>query len=280
MWFPLALATALFWGTGQVFVKTGLRYLTPLANNIVINILILLTYLPLGLYGGVSWNKLISTLPLILAATGLYTVYYYALEKGQVSLSGTIIASYPLVTIFLSRLFLLERTSTWQKYAIILILIGAALLAAPSQKQRKVKLFQAWLIWALASAICSGTGDFLSKIVIDRSSTYTLLFGSALAGIPVSLGLFAIDKKGRHLPKLKAGKIIPTLIGLLLMQFGGIAYSFGFSFGPASLVSSTSSSYAAISVILALIFLKEKLTRQQVIGVITTVSGIILIGLA
>ena len=95
----------------------------------------------------------------------------------------------------------------------------------------------------------------------------------------VAPALFLIDKKGRKLPPLKTKLFFPSLFGLLLLQIGVLAFDYALSFGTATLVTVTANTYVVISLILAIIFLKEKLTRQQLAGVLSVITGIILIGI-
>ena len=130
----------------------------------------------------------------------------------------------------------------------------------------------------IITALLIGFGDFLAKIVIGRIgvANYFLIYGiSYLPGLMISL---ALDKKGRRIPKISLKDWVSALIGATMVTGAGIFFFIALSKGPASLVAPVASSYTALTVILALIFLKEKLRKIQAFGVLLVVLGIILIG--
>lgn len=278
MWLPFALATALLWGTGQTFIKKGLFQVTPLVANTITGIITLVVFVPLGLYLGVDFSKVLPSLPFVFLITLMYMGYVYGLDKGQLSLSGTVISSYPLITIALSRLFLQETTSLLQKLAIFLVLGGVVVISLPKDWKQSFKL-HSWLVWALMVAVLNGSADFFSKVMIERTDLNTFIFTEGIGYFLVPILIFFIDKKGRVLPPLKFKLLWPIIFGIAFLQIGFLTFNAAFFFGPATLVTTAASAYTAISLFLALTILKEKITFIQFIGVLSIISGIILLGL-
>lgn len=225
---------------------------------------------------GVNFQKVLTILPLAIVAGSTYFIYYYAISKGQISLTGTILAAYPLTTIILSSLFLREQTNVFQKMAIGLILLGSVLIAMP--KNRKVK-FESWVWWAIMGALLTGFGDFLAKMAVNLSDTYTWLFTLGLAYIPLTLINIALDKKGRIIPKLTLRQAVPAVGGIVMISTGMIFFYLAFGKGLASLVTPVSSSYVVLTAVLAFIFLKEKINKIQLVGILSASLGIILLGI-
>ena len=96
--------------------------------------------------------------------------------------------------------------------------------------------------------------------------------------IPLSLLNYMIDKNNRKLPPFKKTTILPAILGGLALSLGNIFFFLAYGVGDASLVAPVSSTYAALTVVLAIIFLKEKVTKKQLGGIIFTIMGIILVG--
>lgn len=276
MWLVFSLLAALLWGVGQIFIKKGFTHLSPLIDNVLATIIDLLLWVPLALFMGVNFQKVLNILPLAIVAGSTYFIYYYAIFKGQVSLTGTILAAYPLTTIILSSLFLREQTSVFQKMAIGLILLGSVLIAMP--KNRKVK-FESWVWWAIMGALLTGFGDFLAKMAVNLSDTYTWLFTLGLAYIPLTLINIALDKKGRIIPKLTLRQAVPAVGGIVMISTGMIFFYLAFGKGLASLVTPVSSSYVVLTAVLAFFFLKERINKIQLVGIFSTSLGIILLGI-
>lgn len=280
MWFPFALSTALLWGVGQILAKKGFQHVSPLWSNIITAAIGFCIFIPLALLQGVEFAKIAGSVPLVLLVSASYQTYLYALEKGQVALSGTVIAVYPLITILLARLFLNETTSIYQKIAIVFVFVGIIIISLPKNiLQQKQRIFEPWLLWSLTAAVVIGTGDFIAKVAIDRTGINTYLFTQAFTSMFIVALLFTIDKQGRKHFSLTKSTFTPAILGYLFLELGILTFNYAFSFGTATLVTTVASAYVAISLILALVVLKEKLTKQQLGGALSVIFGIILLGL-
>ncbi len=69
----------------------------------------------------------------ILTASLLYLAFFYSIARGQISLTGTIVAGYPIVTIILSYIFLKEHLTFLQYGGIAFILSGGVFVALPGR---------------------------------------------------------------------------------------------------------------------------------------------------
>lgn len=280
MWFFFSLLAALLWGVGQVFAKRGLSYTSPLFNNLLATVVDVVFWMPVALTGGVEFGKFPAVFPLAVVAGATYFVYYYVITKGEISLTGTIQATYPLTTIILSAIFLHEQTNLFQKLATLLVISGSILIAIPNDKNLLKKFqFADWVYWAIAGSILIGFGDFLAKVAINKSNAYTWLFFLALAYLPCAFINFLLDKKGRFIPEFNLKKLLPSIIGVAMIGIGIIPFNLAFQYGLASLVGPISSSYVVLTAILAFVFLKERINRIQLLGILSTFSGIVLLGI-
>src|SRR3989344_3757394 len=105
MWLFFTLLAALLWGVSQVLIKKGFEETTPLFNNLFGALVILIIAIPFAMLNGAHFWLVPKMLPLTLLIALLLICFYYVLEKGQVSLTGTVLASYPVFTVVLSLLF-------------------------------------------------------------------------------------------------------------------------------------------------------------------------------
>jgi uncharacterized membrane protein len=282
IWFPLALSAAVCWSVGAVLVKRGFTSVAPLWNNIINNILAVLIWIPVVLI--LSRSRITVPPPgvllAILAASILYQFFYYSLSRGQVSLTGTVIAIYPMITILLSFLFLGERLSRLQYLAVGLILAGGVAVAFPNRKQVLHTAGLSWLPWGLVGAFCIGTGDFLSKLSINRIGSYSHIFIISLVAVALSGFNYLIDKPNRPKPRIFARSFLPAFIGILLHLLGALCFLLAFDHGPVSLISPVSSVYPALLALLAVKFLKEKISLIQGIGIAVITGGLVTIGMS
>ncbi|MBI4035181.1 MAG: DMT family transporter [Candidatus Chisholmbacteria bacterium] len=274
MWLVYTLAAAGLWGVGQVLTKRGLVQITPLWNNLVAYGWVIVIMIPWAVNGGVSWDRLPIIFPLTLLTAAAYSIYFYVVSRGEIALTGTINSAYPLATVILAKIFLGETTSGLQNLGIVATLVGAVLIAWP--KNIRVKL-ESWVWWGTAGAIIVGSADFLTKLIIGKSDVYTFTLSHELAFIPVLVGLWLMDKGGRSIPKFNLRSWWPTLTGVGMMQVGVLSFFIALSLGKASLVAPVSSIYQAITVVLAMIWLKEKVSLRQLTGIILAIGGILLL---
>jgi uncharacterized membrane protein len=279
MWLVYTLIAAVCFGVGQIFVKKGLQDISPLFNSVLGAVVAAVIMIPFGLIMGVNFHLVPLAFTYSLLITSLLMVYYYVAGKGQISLTGTIIAMYPLITVILSFIFLHENPTMTQKVAIFLTLAGAVFIAIPEKLSQIKTHIGGWFWWAIFCAIAAGTADFFTKVTINQSDTYTYLFSYGLAYLSIAFILLFLDKKGRKLPTFNKKLYLPTLVGVTIMETGLFFFYLAAGNGLISLVGPISSLYVAITVVLAWMFLKEKITKIQTLGIISSVAGIILISL-
>ncbi len=282
VWFPLVLGAALLWAVGGILVKKGYSGVTPLWYNILNNLLALVVWLPAAL----ALNRFRMPLPpwwillVILAAAAIYQVFYYSMSKGQVSLTATIIAGYPLFTILLSHLFLAERLAGWQYGGVALLLAGGVLVAIPRRVAPGAVRDLSWVLWGALGAASIGIGDFLSKFSVNRIGPYANLFFLAILNNAASGVNYLLDRENRQPPRLASRSFQFCLLGIVVHLVGALGFLSAFGFGPASLISSVSSIYPALLVVLAVIFLRDRISWRHVGGIGCIVGGLALVGLA
>ncbi|MBU0619250.1 DMT family transporter [Patescibacteria group bacterium] len=279
-WLIFALTAAVLFGSSQVLMKKGLSNISPLWNNIIGNILALL-WIPAALWlnqGKINWPSL-PILSLLIIAASFYCAYPYALNKGKVALTGTVIAICPLFTITMARLFLKESINSQQIVGAVIILISIVLVGLPKKNLDKSFRDLSWLKWGLGYAFLGGTADFLVKISANQIGAYSNILILTLIYQATSPINYWLDKSGRTLPKFSAKKFAPTLAGIIVLLAGSFIFLTSFDYGPVSLISPVTGSYPVVTVLLATTFLKEKLNAKQLTGIIGVILGIILVGM-
>lgn len=287
LWFLLAFVAALFWAIGHILLKRGFDHVPPLWNNILDKFLSLVLWTPVILF--LSGFKItvppLSIAVVIISAAALYHFFFYAISKGQISLTGTIVAGYPLFTILLSYFFLNEKLSLIQYAGIALILIGDVNVALPDKGAVDRSIAPSmgndytWVLWGFIGALTLGIGDFLTKVSINRIGSYSHIFWLALIGNFVTICNYLIDKKNRPLPPLLRRQGLPTLLGIVVNLIGALFFLLAFDYGKVSLIAPVSSIYPAFMALLAMRFLKERISRKQGIGIAVAILGLVMIGM-
>lgn len=203
---------------------------------------------------------------------------FYVLSKGEISITGTMFASYPVYTILFSVILLGERLLPLHWLFVGITILGTIVASLPKKVTKSEIKKKTYIIWALAGATAVGLSDTISKGIIDETSAATFLFALALAQIPVSLTYLKLEKEtARHLisfvNKLDIYKY--ALVGSLFNVLGLIGLWLAFENTFASIASPLTAAYPGIMIILAMIWLKEKPRRIELAGLGLIIIGVI-----
>lgn len=280
------LITMIFWGIAI--------FLAAIASRKVGNILTLfwmqmfgflvgLAYFFLNLHS-LSLNSLLNFIPILLVIALLqviaYLYFYKGLEKGQVSLVSPLGASWSLITVLLSIIFLKEVLKLNQLFAILLILAGIIIISVNIKEFIKNKSLQ--LLIGVKEGIISmigwGVSLFLLIPVSQELGWFLPAFMFRLF-ILLILVSFSFYSKKRLLPKTSK---FPWLLLITIGVFDICAffsYSFGVSSAFGSIVAPISSANTLVTIVLGLIFLKERINKRQLVGIGAIVCGLVLISL-
>lgn len=274
-WLLPVISAAIFWGIGQTFIKRGLSCVPPLVSNLFATFFALIIDIPFALIGGVRWEYFPLILVFGLLANFPSFIFPYIIEKTKISLTGTILASYPIFTVILAMVFLKETLNVFQAIGILTIIIGIFLVVSIKRERFKI---ETWLLWSILGAFLMGFGYFVGKFAIGRFDLYSFIMASTLANIPCMIVLSILDSRPIKL-KGERGLLIYSILGNGMMPIGLLFLYIALSKGSASLVSPVSSIYPAITVLLAYLFLKERISKINFIGILTICLGIVLVSL-
>ncbi|OIO08367.1 hypothetical protein AUJ27_00860 [Candidatus Falkowbacteria bacterium CG1_02_37_44] len=209
-----------------------------------------------------------------------YLSFYQGLAKAQVSLVSSIAACWGLLTAILGIIILKETLKLNQTLAIIFIVVGI-ILASVNIKDfianKKIKLLvgvkeglMAMLGWGISlfmlASLTKTMGWFLPAISFRFFLLIFLLVYMLLA------------KKDFVEKKVKFPLLILILCGVFDMG-AFFTYSLGTSGSYASIVAPIGSAYTLVTILLAQIFLKEKIKVNQAIGILGILVGLVLISL-
>jgi uncharacterized membrane protein len=121
-----------------------------------------------------------------------------------------------------------------------------------------------WFWWMMLCLACWGPYALLSKLGSNEISSYGMQFLFTLGSIPVVLVVLA--RQGFKLEKSRKG-IIYGLVAGVLSAAGSIGFFAAFrSGGNASIITTATGMYPVVTVLVALVFLRERITWTQVVG--------------
>ena len=212
-----------------------------------------------------------------------YLAFYRGLEKGQVSLVSPIGASWAIITVILSVIFFKEPLLKNQIVSIILIILGIILVSTNFQEPLKIRRLKTF------SGI-SGTKEGLIAMFGWGISLFLIVPAVKTLGwfLPIFLfRVFMILFLGSFIffskRSFKISPRLPLLVILVPIGFLDIGaffvYSFGVSRAYSSIVAPIAAAFPLITILLAKIFLKEKIVLNQIFGIAAILCGLILISI-
>ncbi len=276
-----ALLCALFVGFSQLSLRKSYQELPPSVAFLFDAIFGLLIWVPLaffmGISGNVSWSQAIFFA--VISAILSEAIVFYALSHGELAVTATIIATYPVYTVIFSRLFNNEILSTLLVIFVVLAILGSIIASLPEKLNITELKFKKEIIWPFIAAICIGLSDTISKGYINKSNDFSFLFSLGFVQIPIALVYLRIEKQS-FIKSIKGvvGKLNNFRFALLGGFFNIIGTGFlwlSFSYAPASIASPITGANGALTVLLSRLVLKEKISLLKYIGIILAFVGII-----
>lgn len=278
-----AILSSILTGLANLLLKKSFKDFSPSVSFFILAVFSLLLWAPVGLLLGVSFhNILFGSLVGFISAILAQGIYIYVLEKGELSITGTILGSFAVYTIIFSILFNHERPSQITFLLIITTIIGTVIVSLPNKininELKKVK----YILWAVFAAICIGASDTITKFYINKVSVGSFLFYVSFAQVLVSLIYLKFDNESLKQFKVIHKKISEykfALLGSILISVATLFLFVSFNFILASIASPIAASAPIITFILAIIFLKEKVTVKNLLGLTLVLASIIGLGI-
>jgi drug/metabolite transporter (DMT)-like permease len=209
--------------------------------------------------------------------------YFYltAQERIGVSYAFPIAMSFPIFTYLLAIAVGLEEPLLSRSIGILLAVMGVILISKEQgqDEDRSVKrnLDKFGIGLALLVAILYAMGTILLQIGVEDISPIDSNFVRVTFGSIAFIPLFLVAKhRGMPTPSRRTTKII-AVAGLFGMGLGSLLYVSTVKFVGAAVTSVIGSLSPLFALPISMIFLKERITRVAMVGVVVTIAGVILV---
>ncbi len=304
MWFLFALITFLAWGTADLFYKKGSpeeeKY-SHLKTTIMVGLVMGLVAFGTMIVRGIDYDPI--NLLIYLPVSAMYilsmTIGYFGLRYLELSVSSPIQNASGAVSCLIMMIALQQLPTLLEGIAIVLITAGVVMLGVLEKQkedafvetfQKKYKIGFVAFLMPIFYCIIDSLGTALDGIYLDDFSTtllrnvteenfedvanisYMLTF--LIVAVVLFVYVYLIKKE-----TLKLKGQGPRTIAAACEATGQFTYVYAMS-GNGMVAAPMIASYCVASVVLARIFLKEKLTLKQYLMVLCVVSGILILGMA
>lgn len=194
LWLVYAIITTSFWGVWGAFIEIPEKSGFPATLGYVVWAI---TTIPCAIFAlwKIKWKPEHDMRSIFLGTsaglmgTGGQLLLFQALRQGPAYIVFPIISLYPMLTIFLSLIFLRERTHLRQWTGIILALVAMFFLSNPQTNPVHSSKF-GWLILAILVFIMWGVQAYVTKFsnnTMQAESIYFYLSITALLLTPIAI---------------------------------------------------------------------------------------------
>ena len=281
MWIVYAFGSAFFAGITAILAKCGIKKTdSNMATAIRTIVVLAFSWLMVLMVeshttiGDISGKTLLFLILSGLATGASWLCYFKALQMGDINKVVPIDKSSTVLTIILAFILLNEGISIGKGVGVVGIGIGTYLMIQKKATEAaQPKANQAWLIYALLSAVFASLTAILGKIGIEGvESNLGTAIRTGVVLVMAWLVVFVTRKKGisREIPLKELGFII--LSGLAT---GGswLCYYKALQDGPASVVVPIDKPSILVTIAFSYVVFHEKLAKKAALGLVLIVSG-------
>lgn len=211
-----------------------------------------------------------------------YLLFYKGFEIGNVSVVSAVINLQNIFVIGIAFFLFGQRITGIQIPALVLLLVGVTLVSVNFNdlKKGKVSLVVGvkQTVWA---AILFGIFFWpVNQYIVQRADWLATNLITKFIAIATVFLIARARKNDISLPT--SGRTFKALAPVaavgLLEAVGVLSVSGGLSVGNAIIINPIASALTVVTVGLAIVFLKEKITATQGLGILATVVGIVMMG--
>ncbi len=277
-----ALVAYVGWGTGDIFGAIASRKVGSYTTSVwsfLFRLVIFGLFIPFFITELKHLTPQLLYLNLFLGfllITGL-TSLNEGLRIGNPSIVGTIGASYAALAVVFSLIIFRETLSLAQILAIFPIFIGVILVTLDFKTLSKAKnILGKGTNFAILAAIVWGIYFTFIRIPVHQLGWF---WASYIAYIPVLIIFITISFLKKKIVKPSSNSLLPIILSSVVFTAGDFGYNFALSKGLNSVVAPVAGSYPTLFVLLAFLVFKEPVTKQQIIGIVTTLIGVVLLSI-
>ncbi len=278
MYIIYALLAALFSGLTSVFAKNGINNIDSLLATFLRTIVISLFIFIILIFNNSLSNitVLSSKTYLFILLSGisntlLWICYFKALALGDVSKVTPIDKTSIILTLLLSYILLHEPITSIKVVSMILILSGTFI--SINKTSTDYKESNKWILYAVLTAIFTSTTTILSKIGLDKRYTDTTTFLRTLVVMVILTIIVISKKKYKTIKQITKKNLLFIILSGLTTSLSWLFYFKALSIGEASIVFPIEKLSLVVSIIFSKIFLKEHLSKKQLLGIIIIIIG-------
>jgi drug/metabolite transporter (DMT)-like permease len=278
----LGLAAALCWGFADYIAALASR--SAGALRVVLGFHLLATLglgiacVATGALDDVTWDNIPPFFGIGALGAASYLAFYRALAIGPISIVSPIVSGYAAVTVILAVIIIGDRLSAGELAALFIVLLGVALASSDLAQLHRIDRGQA--VGLLLAVVAMGAiGAFVFGVAYyaeELGWLAPIFLGRAFS----TLFIGAVAAAKRELPGRDPRYWRAVSLIALVDTAGYVAFNVGARNAETAVVATASAPYSIVPIILGVVLLHERPARIQWLGIVLTVAGVVLLGLA
>ncbi|WP_019241884.1 MULTISPECIES: EamA family transporter [Bacillus] len=278
----LALLAALFAALTGILAKIGIKNVNSnLATAIRTIVVLIMAFMMVVVSNQLDNIFLISTKAFIfLVLSGITTglswlCYFKAIQIGDVSKVVPIDKSSVVMTILLSFIILGEPATAMVIAGGTIITIGTFVLIGRIKRSSNTSYSNSYIVLAFLSAIFAALTAILAKIGIEDVDSNLATFIRTIVIIIFAWGIVFFQRTHTQMKTISKKSYIFLILSGMATGLSWLCFFAAISIGKVSIVAPIDKFSVVITMILSVIILKEKPTKNTVIGCIIITIGTI-----
>ena len=272
-----ALSSAAAWGTGDFSGGMASKRSGSLAVALVSNPIGLVFLTLIAVLRGAaapSWHDGLFGLAAGICGGLALLVFYGALANGQMGVIAPVTAVVSNVTSMLYGTLTEGAPGVWQVLGFALAILGVWVISKPDGSSARITWHD------LQPAFLAGIGFGAFFILTGQFSNADVSWPLVIARIGTISAVLAAVWWGRTRPKLEPRSLTWACAAGIMDSVGNFCYALATQSGRLDVGAALSSLYPVMTVILAVLVLRERITRTQTIGAVIALAAIPLIAFA
>ncbi len=278
-----ALVSYIGWGSGDIFSAKASRkvgafqssFWTYLFGFLILNSIAIFFLKDLG---RLNPQIVITNIALGVLLWIAWPIFLQALKIGNASVVGTIAGAFGGPVVIFSTIFFKESLTMMQLAAILIIFFGIILSSISLKSLGKKSIENKGTILAIIAMLIWGVYFTFVRIPTDEIGWFWTSYISSATGTTISILLaFILKKKVKKIPKKQYFNLFGSSA---FITTASTSYNFAITQGLTAVVAPIATAYPTLFVLLSRVFLKDKLSNQQWIGIGLGLLGILILAVS
>lgn len=209
-----------------------------------------------------------------------YFTFYRALQLGPIAVVSPVFASYAAVAVILSVVLHGERPPAMVSAGVVLTVLGVVLASARGEATERSPSSWGGIPWALVAMVGWGIATYVIGLYAQETGWYLPVFGSRVVEFAgVGAAILVLQLRGAKLAAPRGTSAAIPVVSGLADALAVSLFARASQEGLVSIAAAVSATFPLVVIAGGLAFFHERPSTRQWMGVLSTVAGLITLGI-